>query len=51
MYKYLKTVTTKYVMALDATDVMTFGHDACDEALQRFKNKNVKIIIVIIYVF
>ena len=44
MYKYLKTVNTKYVMALDATDVMTFGHDACDEALQRFKNKNVKAV-------
>jgi len=44
MAKYLKTVKTKYVMALDATDVMIFGHDACDEALQRFKQKKVKAV-------
>ena len=44
MARYLKTVKTKYVMALDATDVMTFGHDACDEALQRFKTKKVKAV-------
>jgi len=44
MHKYLKTIKTKYVMALDATDVMTFGFDACDEALQLFKNKKVKAV-------
>ena len=44
MHRYLATTKTKYTMALDATDVMTFGHDACNEALQTFKQKNVKAV-------
>jgi len=44
MNKYLGKIKTKYVMALDATDVMPFGFDACTLALQSFKNKNVKAI-------
>tara|TARA_Y100000296_G_C5174190_1_gene259058 strand:+ start:1207 stop:2010 length:804 start_codon:yes stop_codon:yes gene_type:complete len=44
MYTYLDKIKTKYVMALDATDVMPFGYDACDIALSRFKSKNVKAV-------
>ena len=44
MYKYLGLIKTKYVMALDATDVMILGYDACDEVLNTFKRKNVKCI-------
>jgi hypothetical protein len=40
--KYLGKIKTKYVMALDATDVMPFGFDACDVALSKFRNKGVK---------
>ena len=43
-YKYLSRIKTKYVMGLDATDVMPFGYDACDVALNIFKNKNVKAV-------
>jgi len=44
MHKYLKGIKTKYCMALDATDVLTFGNDACNEALALFKKKDVKAI-------
>lgn len=44
MNKYLTKIKTKYVMALDATDVMPFGFDACTLALSYFRRKNVKAI-------
>lgn len=44
MEKYLKIVQTKYVMALDATDVMLLGYDACDEALGKFVKKTARCV-------
>tara|TARA_Y100000592_G_C5461066_1_gene314016 strand:+ start:882 stop:1688 length:807 start_codon:yes stop_codon:yes gene_type:complete len=44
MEKYLKTIQTKYVMALDATDVMLLGYDACDEALGKFVEKEARCV-------
>ena len=44
MEKYLKIVQTKYVMALDATDVMLLGYDACDEALNKFVKKTARCV-------
>ena len=44
MYKYLSLVKTKYVMALDATDVMVLGYDAVDEVLRSFQRKEARCV-------
>ena len=44
MHKYLSMVKTKYVMALDATDVMVLGFDACNEVLNKFRRKEAKCV-------
>jgi len=44
MYKYLSLVKTKYVMALDATDVMLLGYDAVDEVLRSFQRKEARCV-------
>jgi len=42
--EYLPKIKTKYVMGLDATDVLVCGHDNCDEVLNTFKNKKAKAV-------
>ena len=44
MTKYLSLVKTKYVMALDATDVMVLGYDAIDEVLRSFQRKEARCV-------
>ena len=41
---YLHSIKTKYVMGLDATDVLICGYDNCNEVLQTFKGKNAKAV-------
>lgn len=42
--KYLPSIKTKYVMGLDATDVLICGFDNCKEVLQTYRGKEVKAI-------
>jgi len=42
--KFLPKIKTKYVMGLDATDVLVCGHDNCDEVLKTFKGKEAKAV-------
>lgn len=42
--KYLPSIKTKYVMGLDATDVLICGFDNCIEVLRTFRGKQVKAI-------